>query len=98
MSAAGCLISVYFKFTSIGRNRLHELRSVHFIGNIRSIIILEDKIKMDEEYSNDDDVWNASAVILDIDSGVLHEDLSWFWFSFFFFTKLHKSSQLSSWD
>ena len=53
---------------------------------------------MDEEYSNDDDVWNASAVILDIDSGVLHEDLSWFWFSFFFFTKLHKSSQLSSWD
>lgn len=42
---------------------------------------------MDEDYNNDDNVWNASAVILDIDSGVLHEDLSWFWFRFFSFLK-----------
>lgn len=43
---------------------------------------------MEEDYSNDDNVWNASAVILDIDSGVLHEDLSWFWFRFFLSSKI----------
>lgn len=30
-------------------------------------------IKMEEDGNDDENVWNASAVILDIDSGVLNE-------------------------
>lgn len=44
---------------------------------------------MDERMDEDDDdenVWNASAVILDIDSGV-PEDISFFFWSSFFFIK-----------
>lgn len=43
-------------------------------------------IKMDEDENNDDNVWNAAGVILDIDSGMLNEII--YLFFFFFLTKL----------
>lgn len=39
--------------------------------------------RMDED-DGDENVWNASAVILDIDSGVPEDISSFFWSSFFF--------------
>lgn len=39
---------------------------------------------MDED-DGDENVWNASAVILDIDSGVPEDISSFFWISFFFY-------------
>lgn len=39
---------------------------------------------MDED-DDDENVWNASAVILDIDSGVPEDISSFFWSSFFFY-------------
>lgn len=37
---------------------------------------------MDEDENNDDNVWNAAGVILDIDSGMLNEII----YLFFFFS------------
>lgn len=35
---------------------------------------------MDEDENNDDNVWNAAGVILDIDSGMLNEIIYLFFF------------------